>query len=192
MALAAEALGTPVVSGNVSLYNETNGRAIDPTPVVGCVGVVPDVRTVPGAWREGDLVLLAGAGRVSLNGSEYQARFGETGGPVAPLDLDAEAALVAFLWRHASRLTLAHDAAEGGLAVALAEAALWSGVGARLELPDDAPRLFGEGGGQAVVACAPEDVDALDGVPLRELGVVGGDEIMGLALADLRAAWTGG
>ena len=54
MARAAEALGIPVVSGNVSLYNETDGRAIPPAPVVGCVGLVPDVRTVPGAWREGD------------------------------------------------------------------------------------------------------------------------------------------
>src|SRR5207247_7051892 len=60
IASAAEALGIPVVSGNVSLYNETDGRAIDPTPVVGCVGLVRDVRLVPGAWREGAVVLLAG------------------------------------------------------------------------------------------------------------------------------------
>src|SRR5438132_4794186 len=61
MAEACEALGVPVVSGNVSLYNETDGRAIHPTPVVGCVGLVDDVRTLPGAWREGDVVLVAGA-----------------------------------------------------------------------------------------------------------------------------------
>jgi phosphoribosylformylglycinamidine synthase subunit PurL len=189
MALAAEALGTPVVSGNVSLYNETDGRPIDPTPVVGCVGLVEDVRDVPRGWREGDVVLLAGAGPVTLNGSEYQARFGEVGGPAAPLELAAEAALVTFLWRNADRLSLAHDASEGGLAVALAEAALWSGIGAELELPDDAPRLFGEGGGQAVVACAPEDVAALGGLPLRRLGVVGGDRIMGVGLEELAAAW---
>jgi phosphoribosylformylglycinamidine synthase len=189
MALAAEALGTPVVSGNVSLYNETDGRPIDPTPVVGCVGLVEDVRDVPRGWREGDVVLLVGAGPVTLNGSEYQARFGRVGGEAAPLELGAEAALVTFLWRNADRLTLAHDAAEGGLAVALVEAALWSGVGAALELPDDAPRLFGEGGGQAVIACAPSDVGALGGVPVRRLGVVGGDRIMGLALEELAAAW---
>ncbi|MGE5690155.1 MAG: phosphoribosylformylglycinamidine synthase subunit PurL [Pseudomonadota bacterium] len=192
MAHAAEALRIPVVSGNVSLYNETDGRPIHPTPVVGCVGLVEDVRAVPAGWREGDVVLLAGAGRLSLNGSEYQARYGAPGGTAPPLDLAAEAALVEFLWRHAARLSLAHDAAEGGLAVALAEAALWSGVGARLELPDDAPRLFGEGGGQAVIACAPEDVASLDGVPLRELGVVGGGRIMGLRLDELAAAWETG
>ena len=189
MALAAEVLGTPVVSGNVSLYNETDGRPIDPTPVVGCVGLVEDVRAVPRGWREGDVVLLAGASPVTLNGSEYQARFGEVGGPAAPLELDAEAALITFLWRNAVRLSLTHDASEGGLAVALAEAALWSGIGAELELPGDAPRLFGEGGGQAVIACAPEDVAPLEGVPLRRLGMVGGDRIMGLGLDELAAAW---
>jgi phosphoribosylformylglycinamidine synthase len=191
MSLAAEALGTPVVSGNVSLYNETDGRPIHPTPVVGCVGLVEDARTVPNGWRDGDVVLVAGAGRLSLNGSEYQARYGELGGTAPPLDLAAEAALVRFLWRNAPRLSLAHDASEGGLAVALAEAALWSGIGARLELPDDASRLFGEGGGQAVIACAPEDLPALEGVPLRRLGVVGGGEIMGLPLERLAAAWEG-
>jgi phosphoribosylformylglycinamidine synthase subunit PurL len=191
MSLAAEALGTPVVSGNVSLYNETDGRPIHPTPVVGCVGLVEDARTVPNGWRDGDVVFVAGAGRLSLNGSEYQARYGELGGTAPPLDLAAEAALVRFLWRNAPRLSLAHDASEGGLAVALAEAALWSGIGARLELPDDASRLFGEGGGQAVIACAPEDLPALEGVPLRRLGVVGGGEIMGLPLERLAAAWEG-
>ena len=85
MAEACEALGIPIVSGNVSLYNETDGRAIDPTPVVGCVGLLEDVRRVPGAWREGDVVLLAGASPVALAGSEYQARFGEVGGrPARP------------------------------------------------------------------------------------------------------------
>jgi phosphoribosylformylglycinamidine (FGAM) synthase-like enzyme len=188
MALACDALGIPVVSGNVSLYNETGGRAIPPTPVVGCVGLVPDVRSVPGAWRAGDTVLLAGASPVSLNGSEYQAVFGTPGGRPAPLDLAAEARLVEFLWRSAPLLSLAHDAAEGGVLVALAEAALASEVGAELDLPGDAPRLFGEGGGHAVVACAPEHVERLAGVPLRQLGVVGGEAVAGIPLADLGEA----
>src|SRR5439155_26221267 len=78
IARAADALGIPVVSGNVSLYNETDGRAIPPTPVVGCVGLVDDVRKVPSRWREGDVVLIASA-------------------PVQ--ELAAEAALVRFLWK---------------------------------------------------------------------------------------------
>ena len=189
MALACEALGVPIVSGNVSLYNETDGRAIHPTPTVGCVGLVDDVRAVPRAWRDGDVVLLAGAPKLSLAGSEYQALYGSLGGTPAEVDLAAEAALVDFLWRAAPSLSLAHDASEGGLAVALAEAALTSGIGAELELPGDELALFAEGGGQAVVACAPDHVAALDGVPLRQLGVVGGDSICGIALADARAAW---
>jgi phosphoribosylformylglycinamidine synthase len=182
MAEACEALGIPVVSGNVSLYNETDGRPIHPTPVVGCVGLVDDVSGVPGRWREGDVVLLAGGGELSLNGSEYQALFGEPGGAPAHLDPAAEAALVEFLWRAAPQLSLAHDASDGGVAVALVEAARWSGVGAELDLPDDAVFLFGEGGGRAVIACPREQVAALDGVPLQELGVVGGATIMGIDL----------
>jgi phosphoribosylformylglycinamidine synthase len=191
IALAAEALGVPVVSGNVSLYNETDGRAIHPTPVVGCVGLVPDVRTAPSRWREGDVVLLASAPKLSsaLAGSEYQALYGEVGGRPASLDVAAEALLIEFLWRAAPNVSLAHDAAEGGLAVALAEAAIWSGLGAELELPDETLIWFGEGSGRAVVACAPEDVGRLGGVPLRELGVVGGDRLLGLPLGGLHEAW---
>jgi phosphoribosylformylglycinamidine synthase subunit PurL len=170
MALAAEAVGVPVVSGNVSLYNETNGRAIPPTPVVGCVGLIPDVRLVPNRWREGDVVLLAGPAE-----------------PTAPLDLGAEARLVELLWRAAPLLSLAHDVSDGGLAVTLAEAALWSGVGAELDLPANA--WFAEGGGQAVIACAREEVWRLQGVPLRELGVVGGDALLGIQLGDLGRAY---
>ena len=189
MAQACEALRVPIVSGNVSLYNETDGRAIPPTPVVGCVGLVGDVREVPRGWRQGDVVLLAGASPVSLAGSEYQARYGEVGGRPARLDLSAEAALVEFLWRSAPACSLVHDVSGGGLAVALAEAAIFSGVGAEVELPADARAWFGEGGGQAVLACAPDRVDRLGDVPLRRLGVVGGERLLGIHVVELRAAW---
>jgi phosphoribosylformylglycinamidine synthase II len=188
MAEACEALRIPIVSGNVSLYNETDGRAIDPTPVVGCVGLLEDVRTVPGAWREGDVVLLAGTSPVALAGSEYQARFGEVGGRPAGLDLGAEAALVEFLWRTAPRCSLVHDVSLGGLAVALAKAALHSGIGADVKLPDDPRAWFGEGGGQAILACAPEEADRLGGVPIRRLGTVGGGTLLGIELDDLKEA----
>jgi phosphoribosylformylglycinamidine synthase len=100
IAEAAAALGIPVVSGNVSLYNETDGRAIPPTPVVGCVGLVPDVREVPRGWRPGDTVWLA------------------EGDPVE---------LIGWLWRNAPLLSLAHDVSDGGLAGALEEASRFSG-----------------------------------------------------------------
>ena len=189
MAAACEALGIPVVSGNVSLYNETEGRPIHPTPVVGCVGLVPDVRLIPRTWREGDVVLLAGDRELALDGSEYQALYGEPGGRPARLDLEAEAALVEFLWRSAPLLSLAHDVSEGGLAVCCAEAAITSGIGAELDLPSDPVSLFGEGGGQAVIACAPEEADSLGGVALRQIGVVGGDKLGGVPVAKLLEAW---
>ena len=106
IAAAANALGIPVVSGNVSLYNDTDGRSIPPTPVVGCVGLVPDVRFLPGAWQSGDVVLVATA--------------------PGDLDLAAEAALVRFVWKAAPVLTLAHDVSDGGLEEALREAEEYS------------------------------------------------------------------
>jgi phosphoribosylformylglycinamidine synthase subunit PurL len=193
MARACEALGIPVVSGNVSLYNETDGRAIPPTPVVGCIGLIADVRAVPEAWREGDTVFLAGGEAVALDGSEYQARFlGGPAGRPTPIDYAAEAALVRFLWRSAPLLSAAHDVSDGGLAVALAELALHSGVGAELELDGDVLEWFGEGSGRAIAACPPERVEALAGTPLRRLGVVGGEKLLGVPLSDLRAAHEGG
>jgi phosphoribosylformylglycinamidine synthase II len=147
LAAAAKALGIPVVSGNVSLYNDTDGRSIPPTPVVGCVGLVPDVRLVPGKWQPGDLVLLATA-------------------PGA-LDLAAEAALVRYVWKAAPVLTLAHDVSGGGLEQTVREAEEYSGVGARVELPE--PAL----GGQVLIACAPEHVERLGSKGLQRIGTVG-------------------
>jgi phosphoribosylformylglycinamidine synthase len=195
MAAACAALGLPIVSGNVSLYNETNGRAIHPTPVVGAVGLVEDVRRVPRGWHEGDSILAAFASPPSLAGSEYQARFGEVGGSPGPLDLEAEARLVSFLWRAASGCSLVHDAAEGGLAVCLAEAAIHSGSGATLDVRDDPVELFGEVGGRAVLACEPEAIEDLQelaagaGVATRRIGTVGGDTLFGIEVARLRDAW---
>jgi phosphoribosylformylglycinamidine synthase subunit PurL len=146
LAAAADALGIPVVSGNVSLYNDTDGRSIPPTPVVGCVGLVPDVRFVPDRWQPGDVVLLATA--------------------PGDLDLAAEAALVRYVWKAAPVLTLAHDVSDGGLEQALREAEEHSGVGAQVELPPTAP------GGQVLLACAPENVERLGSKGLQRIGTV--------------------
>ena len=194
MALACEALGVPIVSGNVSLYNDTDGRSIPPTPVVGCVGLVADVRRVPAGWRDGDAILLARSrSPLTLAGSEAQARWGALGGSPS-LDLASEVALV----RHASRVapwaSLVHDAAEGGLAIALAEAALWSGLGAELELDEDPLTLFGEVGGQVIVALPADGVepDPTGGdVDVRRIGTVGGDSLLGIRLVELARAYGG-
>ena len=194
MALACEALGAPIVSGNVSLYNDTDGRSIPPTPVVGCVGLVPDVRRVPRGWREGDAILLARSrSPLTFAGSEAQARWGTLGGSPS-LDLASECALVRHATRAGQHASLVHDAAEGGLAVALAEAALWSGIGAELD-PDDEPlTLFGEIGGQVIVAVPPEQVESDPTgaeVDVRRIGTVGGDSLLGIPLAELALAHEG-
>ena len=140
IAEAAEALGIPVVSGNVSLYNETEGRAIPPTPVVGCVGLVPDVRSTPRGWSPSNTVLLA-----------------QSDGTLA-----GDVALIEFVWRAASSLSLAHDVGGGGLARALVEASAFSGHDFRAE--GEAPE------GSVVLACARGT--ELDWPRLRELGTV--------------------
>ena len=156
------------------------------------MGLVPDVRRIPGAWSAGDVILLASTGTPGLAGSELQARYSTVSGTPPTLDLHAEAALVRFVTAAAPRCTLAHDVSGGGLAVALAEAALHSGVGARLDLPGDPLTLFGEGCGQVVLAVPPAqvEIDPLGSeVGVRRIGEVGGDEILGVSLRDLRAVW---
>jgi phosphoribosylformylglycinamidine synthase len=135
IAAAADALGVPVVSGNVSLYNETGGRPIPPTPVIGCVGLVADVTRIPSRWRRGDSVLL-------LPGEGAQ--------------------LVRFVWQNAHRFSLAHDVSAGGVALALREAAAWSGLEAELE-PIEA--------GGVIVACTAEVARSLEW-DLVELGTI--------------------
>jgi phosphoribosylformylglycinamidine synthase subunit PurL len=191
IALASDALGVPVVSGNVSLYNDTDGRSIPPTPVIGCVGLVEDVRRVPRGWEEGDAIVLARSrSPLTLAGSEAQARWGTLGGSPS-LDLESEAALVQWARTTAGRATLVHDVSEGGLAVALAEAALWSGSGGTLTLDEDPLTLFGEVGGQVVAALPADQLDpdpTGSDVEVRRIGTVGGDEVLGVPLAELRAA----
>jgi phosphoribosylformylglycinamidine synthase subunit PurL len=191
IALACDALGVPVVSGNVSLYNDTDGRSIPPTPVIGCVGLVEDVRRVPRGWEEGDAIVLARSrSPLTLAGSEAQARWGTLGGSPS-LDLASEAALVQWARTTAGRATLVHDVSEGGLAVALAEAALWSGSGGTLTLDEDPLTLFGEVGGQVVAALPADQLDpdpTGSDVEVRRIGTVGGDEVLGIPLAELRAA----
>jgi len=183
MADACRALGLPVVSGNVSLYNEHGGRPIPPTPVVGVVGVLDHAGlAVRAAFREeGDVVLLAGAGASALDGSDYQkVVLGETAGRIPEPDLEAERALHAFLAEAAGRKLLrsAHDVGGGGLAVAVAESAMAGGIGVRVEEASD---LFGEGDGRVVMSARRADVPALrklsGPVPLKRIGTVGGGEI---------------
>ena len=133
IAQASEALGIPVVSGNVSLYNDTDGRSIPPTPVVGCVGLVPDVHAVPQKWRSGDAVAVVRMASSSLLLAE-------------------EARLIQRIWKSAPGFSLVHDVGARGVAAAIAEMAAWSGLPAEVDAPGDDVRF--------VLACRPGDVPA--------------------------------
>jgi phosphoribosylformylglycinamidine synthase II len=176
LAEACSVLGTPVTGGNVSLYNETrlpDGRLqpIHPTPVVGMVGLVEDLAHVRGlAWRQaGDVIWLLGVPpgdgseeRLGLAGSSYQGVIhGLLSGRPPRVDLELERAVQAMLRQAivADRVNAAHDLSDGGLAVALAEACIASGLGAKIAVPASAERcdrlLFGEGGARVLVSVPP-------------------------------------
>ena len=204
---ACEALGVPVVSGNVSLYNATKGADIWPTAVIGAVGHLDDVaahiRVTSGV--PGDMVVLAGNANVTLGASVYGSLNGVHEGPVA-IDLDLESRLQRFILVAHGRglIRAAHDRAEGGLAVALAELALRDGVGMRVTLPavrgiDTRVALFGEGPSGVVLIVAVESEAELRAVaqehrvPVWTLGSVGGDllevaPVLGLPIASLAQA----
>ncbi|MGB9886177.1 MAG: phosphoribosylformylglycinamidine synthase subunit PurL [Moorellales bacterium] len=215
MAEACRVLGIPVVSGNVSFYNETNGVAVYPTPVVGLVGLLEDLekRVLPGWRREGEVIALVGPPAQDLNGSEYLWLCHRRLGVSAPaLDLDLEARLIRFLLSAAGEglLSSAHDCSEGGLAVTLAECCLAGALGARAELsPENRPDvlLFGESQGRVVVSFPEakrqrvEELAASLSLPLAVLGRAGGERLtvgiggqtcLDVSLAQMQAWWRGG
>jgi phosphoribosylformylglycinamidine synthase subunit PurL len=203
MAEACRAFSTPVTGGNVSFYNETEGRGVYPTPVIGMVGLIENPRHITTQWfREaGDVILLLGETNADLGASEFLAEvIGEVGGAVPKLDLNLEKAVqqacLEAIQSGAARS--AHDCAEGGLAVALAESCFSHGtrpaVGARVELSsghvndaNEATRLasllFGESPSRIVLTARREHVEkikavaAAHGAPCAVIGEVGGDAL---------------
>jgi phosphoribosylformylglycinamidine synthase len=188
---ACRALGLPVTGGNVSLYNESPAGAILPTPEIGVVGLIDDIARLvgPAFSAEGDVVVLVGEARPGLAGSEYERLAGTAAGDGPPaIDLAREAAVQAFVREGIARqlVASAQDVAAGGFSVALAEAALWSGLGATLRVAianSPAVDLFGESPSRIVVTCRPRHLPALEllarwhGLPMEALGVVGGDRL---------------
>ena len=188
---ACRALDTPVTGGNVSFYNESPAGAVDPTPVVGMVGLLARAdRAVPSHARAaGDVVFVLGDTRPELGGSAYwEAVYGFVGGSPPAVDLSAERRLVDVLVAAAERglLRSAHDCSQGGLAVALAEVAMGgpydeAGFGLDVDLThvphptSHAPLtphelLFSESHGRAVITCDPERAEAVPALA-REFGV---------------------
>jgi phosphoribosylformylglycinamidine synthase subunit PurL len=182
LADACEALGVPVVGGNVSLYNETEQGPIYPTPVVGMVGELPDVERAAGiALADGDALALVGPFSPSLAGSELAKHRGDLSPGLPSLPIESVRAAIELV-RGAVRRGLvraAHDISDGGLACALAEAAIAGGIGATCDLDplieargcNGESALFGEGPGGFVLAGSGEALDAL----LREAAEAGVD-----------------
>jgi phosphoribosylformylglycinamidine synthase len=168
MADACEALDLPVVSGNVSLYNETAESAILPTPTIGVVGVLENVsRHATMCWREGDTIVLLGDGLPVLGGSEYLSLMHQlTAGQPPAIDLDEERAIQEIVRGLIADgiVSTAHDCSEGGLAVALAEMAILSGIGFvaadNSACPSELRRdqfWFGEAPSRVIISCNGKD-----------------------------------
>jgi phosphoribosylformylglycinamidine synthase len=209
MAEACRALGTPVTGGNVSFYNETGGVPIDPTPIVGMIGVLAPGIAAPtlGFRNEGDAVLLLGSTANELGGSEYVRTVlrRPRSSTIPALDLEREAAVGRAVRRAIASglLSSAHDCSEGGLAVTLAEASIGGGVGAEVE-PEPGLALhdwlFSESASRILVSAPQSALPELqriaedEHVPLARLGTVGGDALsvagsLSIPVAELRARY---
>jgi phosphoribosylformylglycinamidine synthase len=216
MSEACRALAIPVIGGNVSLYNESRGRDIDPTPVVGTLGLVDQLeRPPPGAGLgEGSHILLVGTGDqagVSLAGSRWAVELrSHRGGRLPALDLAAHGRLVSVIADLVGGMVAGgpatldgvHDVSDGGIGVALAEMAVGSGVGFRVSGIADHVALFGEGPSRVVLSVPEATLDkvaariAAAGLIVADLGRAGGDRLvvdglLDVSLADATAAWRG-
>jgi phosphoribosylformylglycinamidine synthase II len=208
LAEACTFLETPVTGGNVSFYNSTAGTPINPTPVVGVLGLIDDVakRTPMGFVADGDVVLLLGDTRDELGGSEWAwSQHRHLGGRPPVVDLAREKALGQVLIAGAGLLSSAHDLSDGGLAQVLVESSLAKGVGAQIALPTGLSAfvaLFSESAGRALVSVAAGregellDLAASHGVPVTRLGTTGGDQlvvqdVLSAPLVELREAFEG-
>ncbi|MHC5253334.1 phosphoribosylformylglycinamidine synthase subunit PurL [Listeria kieliensis] len=206
---ACRKLDTPVISGNVSLYNETDGTGIYPTPVIGMVGLVEQTKdiTTQHFKEANDLIFLIGETKAEFNGSELQKLLeGKISGRAPELDLQIEqktqAALLAAI--QAGTVRSAHDLAEGGLAVALAEAAFAGEFGAEVKLPFSLTEVFSESQSRFLVSVKPENraqfVQYFEGLTAYEIGKVtengrlviqSGEDVLEKETVALRAIWEG-
>ncbi|MFB4330261.1 phosphoribosylformylglycinamidine synthase subunit PurL [Paenibacillus lautus] len=191
MAEACRELETPVIGGNVSLYNENAKGAIYPTPVVGMVGLIHDTDhiTTQAFKAEGDAIYVLGDTRAELGGSEFQAILhGVSEGRPPELNLDTEKKLLGGVLKaiQSGLVQSAHDVSEGGLAAALAESCISGGIGASVKWATDLRNdvaLFSESQSRIVLSASPDHKNALEkllqeaGVPFTALGVVGGNKL---------------
>ena len=197
-------MGLPVTGGNVSFYNQTGATAILPTPVIGVLGVIDDVRTrTPMSFSKAGLELyLLGETRADLAGSEWAYLHGQRGGKAPHADLKKELHLIDLLvaGRTKKIFTAAHDVSQGGLSATLTEMVLRHNVGATVECENVGIALVSETPGRVVVAVDPSQRTALEkeaaahGIALTHLGTTGGDKLVingaEISLDELRNAHT--
>jgi phosphoribosylformylglycinamidine synthase subunit PurL len=211
MAEAANALSIPVVGGNVSLYNESAGSDIAPTPVIAVVGLVEDLERRPPAigWEVGDALVVLGPSASDLSGSRAATRLGMSGGVLSSVDLVAAQALIECVVglvapeatdRAPGIVHGIHAVKDGGLAVALAECAIASGIGAEIDAPFSLAELFAELPLRVVIATGASgtvvEAARAAGVEARVIGAVGGDVLvvqdrLRVRVAELTSAFNG-
>jgi phosphoribosylformylglycinamidine synthase len=205
MAEACVNLELPVIGGNVSLYNESGGSDIDPTPVIGLLGVVDELVAPPPGWNwgPGDTIVLVGARYAEgerpfpLAGSRWATKRGRRGGVIEGIDLEALSLTLDFVVNEiasicagdASDVTAVHDVSGGGLAGSLAEMVAATGIGAEIVELEGHAELFSEFPGRFVMATS--DVEAFQararaaGVSSTRLGMSGGDRLRVGSMIDL-------
>ena len=208
IAEACKAFAFPVVSGNCSLYNETNGEAIMPTPAIGGVGLLKDVHRMAtiAFKRDGDAILLIGETKGHLGQSLYLREIeGREEGAAPPVDLASEKRNGDFVRSliESGRITTAHDVSDGGLLIAVAEMVMAGGIGADFVAPKIASgaeaAAFGEDQGRYVITASQKEADRINaearaaGVPVTSIGRTGGNKLMivgaqSLSVAALREA----
>lgn len=215
MSEASKVFDAPIISGNVSLYNETHGEAIYPTPIVGALGLLDDVtrHLMPGFVDQEELVVIIGVNDItgipeSIGGSEYLEVIHDkvVGHPTLDIELELTVQKTCLLAAKRGILVAAHDCSEGGLAVTLAELCIQNGVGFKCEAGIEGRwdwALFGESQSRIVVSLLPENLDSFSnvcaetGVPWIVIGRTGGESlvvpnIMDVKVEELKDVWMQG
>jgi phosphoribosylformylglycinamidine synthase len=202
---ACAALSTPVIGGNVSLYNETNGVSVFPTPSIATVGVNDDENNVllSSFQKSGNLLYLVGESRSEFGGSLYMKEICDTvAGRLPEIDYDKELSLWELVIEENKKghLSAAKDLSSGGAAIALAKMAATSGLGCDVSITvDDERDIFAESMSRAIIEVSPENAAefeaSLNGIACEKIGTVGGDKLrindVEMSLADLKEVYFG-
>ena len=195
MAEACSKFNIPVVGGNVSLYNESQGNNIDPTPIVGLIGVITNLDTPPPgvSWNDGDRLMVIGPPPKGLSGSAWAFARGKRNGHLDQVDYQTHERLCQTIRMLVTQglVTAIHDISNGGLAVAVAEMAVQSGVGCSLARVPDIESMFSESPSRVVIAVDPEQMQSVEEIihnqdlPSTRIGLAHGDKFTIKGLIDI-------